>query len=67
MKRLVLPMVLTALTFVVVDASARPRRHNNGPRNVPELSVVGAGSALVLLLGGALVAAGRRRKSASDS
>lgn len=77
MKKLVLPIVVGAmaatLSLAASDALAGPKPPGPKPpapppppsRDVPELSVIGAGSALALIAGGVLVAAGKRRRRES--
>ena len=66
MKRLITALLFASLSLAAVDASADRRGPRKPPvkpkREVPELSIAGAGSAAFLLIGAALVMAGRRRR-----
>jgi MYXO-CTERM domain-containing protein len=65
MRLVVQALVLSFAMFATASAAAGPRwgwSPKPAPRPAPELNVAGAGTAFMLLAGGALILAGRRRR-----
>ena len=69
LRRLAIPATLLSLTLLSGVAMADNGNHygeikkGGRPSSVPELSIGAAGAALVIIVGGTLIARGRRRRA----